>query len=365
MDQKKIEIAIYLAIALTFVLILYNFYMTNTLMNEADKKVEELKKGSILPYLKVTFIDPGCLECRDASPLINGINQSINANISFTKLSPSSASQIISKYGITKLPAVVVEGNISLIENSQLSQLFTKKGNALVFESLPPYIDAKENKLVGIVEVKLIEHKGCSECYNMRNIITSLSNAGVVFSETKVLEHPGEEANKLVKQYNITKFPTLLISKEIDLYGYKDSFSSSDIVKDVGDYYMILPFPPYVEIPGLRLRGEVNVTYLYSTACSNCTDVKMFKDGISRMGIYIRNERELAVEEEKGKELVNKYSIRFVPTVILQGDLEAYPGLIESWRNTGKYINGTLIFTDYSNIQGIFYDLENNSTIGG
>ena len=60
---------------------------------------------------------------------------------------------------------------------------------------------------------------------------------------------------------------------------------------------------------------------------------------------------------------MQKYEIKYVPNVILSGDLEVYPGLIDSWKSYGRYVNGSLIYSDFSRFQENYFDIENNKTI--
>ena len=57
----------------------------------------------------------------------------------------------------------------------------------------------------------------------------------------------------------------------------------------------------------------------------------------------------MSYESEDGKELINKYNIKTIPTVIIAKEARGYPGFIEAFKEVGtEEDDGTFVFREGS-----------------
>ena len=96
----------------------------------------------------------------------------------------------------------------------------TPSDSVLVWEkSNPPYFDVAKGSAVGLVDVKFLTDKSCSECYDPVVVHTSLlGRLGVFFNSTETFDADDEAGKALIKQYALTKIPTIVLSGDIALY---------------------------------------------------------------------------------------------------------------------------------------------------
>jgi len=162
-EDKLSNINTYLIIALVIVVGIGLYFTLSVPVKEAPK--------AIPPKEVMVTILQGCEDCFNISAATDFLKQQKNINITSTKeLSLEEAAAEAAKYGITKLPAAIITGDIAnlTIEN------FDTKENALVFDkSPPPYYDVSAGAVKGKVIVTIIEDKSCTNCFDMSQIMTS------------------------------------------------------------------------------------------------------------------------------------------------------------------------------------------------
>ena len=63
---------------------------------------------------------------------------------------------------------------------------------------------------------------------------------------------------------------------------------------------------------------------LFSIAadCEECTDISSVVESIKQTGVEVTEEQSLRAEDAKAKELIEKYSIEKLPTVVVLGEVE-------------------------------------------
>ena len=99
-------------------------------------------------------------------------------------------------------------------------------------------------------------------------------------------------------------------------------------VENDGSYVLRAISPPYFDLNKNEVVGLVDVTYLSDKSCLDCYDVEIHRQILTDprgIGVNINSEKKVDILDAGGKELVEKYSITKVPTVILSSDFSAYP----------------------------------------
>ncbi len=306
---------------------------------------KEAAKTEALREVTLTVLQ-GCEDCSSLAQAVEVLKKQPTLNITNVEdVSFEDAKQIADKYGITKLPALLIKGNIS---NFTLEGI-TQKEDALVFDqSAPPYYDLAEKRVKGKVALTLIQETGCTECFDMSKIIGQLEEAGIkITSETK-LDAKSDEGKAIIAKYKIEKLPTIVFNKEALEYPVV-----SEVWQQVGtteaDGSLVLRFvtPPYLNVSTGKTEGLVELTYLVDSTCADCYNATIFKGLFAQsFNMFFKKEETVDVSSTKGKFLLKKYGIELLPTAILSKDAAIYPGLAQSWTQVGMQKEGAFVFTN-------------------
>ncbi|MFZ3077863.1 MAG: hypothetical protein WA139_05375 [Candidatus Aenigmatarchaeota archaeon] len=212
-----------IALALVFLAIAaygtYLAYSSNAIVSEKLAAAAEAAKPANLQITKI--LAQGCTDCFDVAQVENAVGQ-LNVKTSEKTLDYASAEakELISKYGIKKIPTLIITGETEKAGISFWSQVGTTESDGtLVMRFGAPYVDPSSGMELGKAELVNIADKSCGACYNVsmqENILKS--NYGFVFSGIKTYDINSTEGTRLVSQYNITKVPTILISPDAKYY---------------------------------------------------------------------------------------------------------------------------------------------------
>ncbi len=180
-------------------------------------------------------------------------------------------------------------------------------------------------QLVGVV---IVEDLSCAKCVNASELlrVAGLENAS---TRLRVVDVSSQEGASLVERYGLRFAPSMIISPEggrsVEEKLLMNGFKASD-----GYYVLDKPPLPYKDLRTGETRGLVDVTYI--TADCECYSLEeldkrvfgTFKAAKGRSESYDYQSRQ-------GKELIERYGLKAVPTAIFTGDLDAYPRLGRAW----------------------------------
>lgn len=219
------------------------------------------------------------------------------------------------------------------------------------------------------INIIKITDKTCADCFDLEKIINQIHRTNVKIRSEKTLDRQDVEAQKIILQYNISRLPVFLATGDLDkdngLISFWKIFGAR---RDNGKTFLLTKvFPLYVEATGGQIRGRFTLTYLTDVSCDECYDVTRHEVALSNLGLPVRaeNSEALDVETAEGKELIKKYKIKYVPTVILQGDLVVYDALTQVWKNVGTIEDdGVYVFREAGEkIMGAYKNLKTGEVI--
>lgn len=359
---KNINLVLGIAVIL---FTLFSMLQILSLDSIIDKEIAEAEQALKPAEIKLSMIkDSSCDDCLDISLVADAIKAK---NVKITKeesIELSKAGNLIDKYNIDKVPIVIVTG-----ETDKVSlEGFEKKGDALVFRPLvPPYIDVKTNKVIGRVFSTIVKDSSCEKCIDLGIVITGLKQTGMSIVSESVVERDSDKGKELIKKYNIEKLPTVILSKDFGAYGSEISGNWDQLgtIEEDGSYVTRLENPPYLDLATNKVRGLVSLTSLIDATCENCYEPDdLHKPILSRMGVVLEEDTRLDVSSAEGKALVDKYSIEGVPTIILEGDAEAYSILVKAWEDVGTVEDdGAYVFRNLDAIGQVYKDLAKDEVI--
>lgn len=316
-------------------------------------KIEPRTSKDKAVRLELIIINPNCKICPTLQSVISELSQYNIEIIKNQTLTIDQAESLITEYGIKRLPALLLKGEV----NKTILQSFNKVKDALVYETTePPFVNAETRNIEGLVSYIIIKDDSCKQCINMSLLVQALQRDHIVFSKPDIINFEDARAKGLLKEYNISRLPCLLLSKDIDVYSLsKNLLRAGFVLKN--NYYLFESPPPYIEVSTGNLRGLVSLIMLNDSSCKECYNVELHKQLLSRFGLIITNETVIDINSNRGRELVALYNITQVPTIILKGDVGVYTSLKKAWSQVGTIENNVYIFRNLTLLKATYKDI--------
>jgi len=186
----------------------------------------DLKTAAVAGRVDLTFItDKSCKECLPIAEFGNqmkqvGVAVGKTTSVDFTdKL----GQELIKKYSITKVPAMVMTGDALLyaVVQQVWSGVGTQESDGmLVLRNIsPPYREVNSRQIRGLVTLTSLVDSTCAQCYNvsMHQLVLEQS-FGMKFKDIKKLDITSSAGAQLVTKYSITQVPTFILDKEAATY---------------------------------------------------------------------------------------------------------------------------------------------------
>jgi len=364
------KLCILLAVA-AVVLLIFNILQVRTISNISERKIAELKESVRPAEIKlVTITTESCKNCFDPDELedivtASGVNVTEKRNIDFLS---EEAKKRIAYYGIERLPAVIVTGELEKAKSlkAKAGKSGKAKNNAYIFEAQRPLFLDTEGRIIGEISATILENKDCQLCPNVEDFVDKLKLADIVVSEKRNIDMNSTEGKALIEKYSIKKLPVVIFNKEIEVYPELAELADRAGTKEGDGNYIIRDLNlPYYIIENNSLFGLVKMAVLYDENCKDCYDAKALNTPILKsMGVAISETDNIERSREKGREFIRKYNITKLPTIILTGDVEAYPELVNAWKQVGsKETDGSYVFRAVEFAKKPYMDLAFNRTV--
>lgn len=332
-----------------------------------------VQKGPTKPVIVYAALDlteiqaPACDKCYSMSNIITSIKTQ-NVNLTEHVISSTDAQALISKYSITKLPALVVTGEIN--KTTTLTGFWSKIGvvnnGAVVIEAQPPYYSVKDSTVVGLVTLIRVFDSSCKLCTDVESLVKTFESSGVVIASDTSVEYNSADGKALISTYGLSNVPAVIVSKNILEYpAMARIWPQLNATEKNNNYALHLSRPPYRDLAANRTVGLVDMIYLNDSTCSECYDVMIHKQIVAgSFGVVLVNETLFDINSVEGKALVSKYNIKSVPTFILSPDAKYYVSLMQVWPSVGtQESNGWYVFRNITQMQSNYKDLATGNIV--
>lgn len=186
----------------------------------------ETANGQEMGGVKVSYLlDATCTQCIDLKRTIEAFKRAGVAVIEEKEFQWNSqgGKELIKKYKIELIPTFLLSSDIalydSIIENWPNMGTVASDGTYIATKIPMPYRDVNKG-IVGLVDVIYLKDFSCAECYKSEEIHKRVltQGFGVGFRSEKIIDSSSSSGKGLVKKYQITKVPTLLISPQVSEY---------------------------------------------------------------------------------------------------------------------------------------------------
>lgn len=193
--------------------------------------------------MTITVINPTlqqCDDCFDTSSVLGFLTNSKEIKITDKKVVTPESSEyenLIKKYGIKNLPAVIVSGDIENRKTIEIIKSLPGKDikDSIVLQDLLPYYDIKTNTKKGFLDVVILEDKSCKDCFDNTQYTTTLERFRMKIATSSVYDISSAKGKFYVKKYNIKKIPTMLILKSANDYpGFKNLWKQVGTIESDG-----------------------------------------------------------------------------------------------------------------------------------
>lgn len=184
--------------------------------------------------------------------------------------------------------------------------------------------EEQEAKRPADIELIQIVAANCSDCFDLRLVINQLNTSSFNIKSVRTVYYNSPEGEQLISKYNIQKIPTLLISGETSKANVQSTLSGLGEKADDGTIVFDKQQPPYVNPDNGEVLGRVSVTLIRDSSCSNCFDVSSINQQLKSLGISFSEEKTLEYTDTEAKDLISKYGIKKIPTIIYSSDIKEY-----------------------------------------
>ena len=203
----------------------------------------------------------------------------------------------------------------------------------------PDFLTAATPKTQAI----LLTLPSCKECSAPESFLSEFEKQGFVVASKRSVDAESKEGQKLVAEYSVKKLPTVLLrkpSEQAQVFLKSFGETASD-----GTFILTDVVPPYKDVASNAVKGRFGIILITDKTCKECYDVSLHKTPLARLGMTPTDEKTVDIADSEGKQLVEKYKIETVSTLLLQGDLSEYQSLTQVWGQVGTVeSDGTYVF---------------------
>lgn len=218
--------------------------------------------------------------------------------------------------------------------------------------------EAEEAARPAEINLIVLKDSSCNDCVSLEPLINSIKQANVKITEEKIIEAANPESKELISKYQIAKLPGLIVGGEIEKeQALKELWSKLGEIKE-GVFILRQLGAPYVLVGTGEVKGRINLVMLMDKSCQNCYDVTVHESILRTYGLSTAEQKVVEASLGDGPKLIKQYKIELSPTIILSGDLDAYPALKSVWSSVGTVEkDGTYVFRAGVKNMGVYKDL--------
>ncbi len=181
-----------------------------------------------------------------------------------------------------------------------------------------------------ILTLMTIADSQCTSCTSLDPVISDLKKKNVKVENEKSVEFSSQGGKDLITQYGIQNVPSVIVTGEID------KVSVDGFKKNADALVYSQEKPPYRNVVSDQIDGLVTVTQLVDKTCTNCTDFTSTIQSLKKVGVGVTSDDVVDISSTQGKNLMQKYKIERVPTIIMSNGIKFYPQIVQSWPEIGS-----------------------------
>ena len=332
-------------------------------LKEKTKAAEEAARPAKIGLAVIKNLK--CADCSDITPFVDFVKSSKVevTNEKTLEFDSKEAKALIAKYSIEKVPSIVITGEI----DKAALEGFVKKDDALVLAGTnPPYTSTKDGKVEGRVTLYYLYDTSCAKCNDLNVLISQISFSGIKIVKQRNLSISSSEGSALAQKYNIQFAPAIILSKDAKAYqAVSEGWSQIGTEEKDGSFVLRTVYPPFINLTTKETKGIVDVLYLADKSCAECYNVSVHREILTStqsFAMAFGKEEKIDISDAKGKELIARYNLTQIPTVILSKDASVYPSSdgLKQFFSVEK--DGSFVFRT-PNVLGNYKDLATDQIV--
>jgi hypothetical protein len=316
-----------------------------------------------LPRLTLTVItSAGCRDCSNVSAALAAL-RTLDANITretTLDFADAKAKDLLQRYRADRVPTILVQGDTRDPRFTRAWATFgvVREDGTVVFTGTQaPYLNVSTGKVEGLVTLTVLVDERCSLCPDYKTAVDQFRQVGLAIAEERRIDYNSTEGRALVRAYNLTKVPTVLLSPEAWSYSVvQEAWTNIGTREADGTLVLRQVNPPYRDLAAGHIAGLVTLVNVVDGQCTPCYDVAIHRQLFDRFGIVFKQEDTHDIASVRGRALTAQYNITKVPTVLLSPEASLYPVLTQIWSQLGtNESDGWLVFRNMEALPNLVY----------
>jgi len=210
------------------------------------------------------------------------------------------------------------------------------------------------------VELYVVQNSACDECINVSEVIEIIKGAPTLdITSDQIVEYDSEKGKELIEEYELKRLPAFVLKI---VSGEKLEEAIPPFEKRNGDMVYDLTPPPYYDVQEDTIKGAISVIQLVNTDCEDCFDLSALMKNLKMFGLAFSDEQIVEYDSEEGGELIEKYDITKVPTLIFSSDAAEYEQISTAWDEIGSIEDDGMMVL--RTVNPPYYDLDTDSVKG-
>lgn len=195
--------------------------------------------------------------------------------------------------------------------------------------------DAKEAARPANIALTKITAPECADCFQLDQAVAALKKQNVSVTSEETADYTSEKGKQLIAEYGITKVPTYIASGEVTKNTITSFFHKNGSLQN-NTFVLTNIAPIYIDVATSEQIGRVTAIIITDPSCPACIDPKATVDAYKRSGVTIVNEQTTAWNSPAGQNLIKKYAITKLPTLLLSKEIDAYAKVKANFQQLGS-----------------------------
>ncbi|MBI5465999.1 MAG: hypothetical protein HY974_01770 [Candidatus Kerfeldbacteria bacterium] len=230
----------------------------------------------------------------------------------------------------------------------------------LVYDFVPGVVARVRNQQESVrparLKLTVVTDSSCLACTDPEPFVKALSEQRAELAVRRLVPTTTEGKQYLAEQ-KLDRLPAVVVQGELTHHSELTDFLALAGWNKQGTSFTYLVPAPYREFASNKVRGEFKATYLAYPGCTSCYDVSSNTIPLQNLGVTVREDSTVSALSPEGQALVRRYNLRYLPTVLLEGDLDVYPQLQAVWPQVGtREADGTYVLRAGVKLMGTYYD---------
>jgi len=179
------------------------------------------------------------------------------------------------------------------------------------------------------IQITIITDSSCDICTGISDAAEQIKRSKAEITKETALDYSFGNVQEFIQKYSIKKIPAIIVTGNLDRY------NNAELAKKDGFMIYEKTKAPYIDTETGKIMGAVKLTLINDKDCPQCVDLGSFAEQFRELGIAITDEKTYDVTDSEAYNLVQKYSIEKLPTLIFSSDASVYDEFIRGFPQIG------------------------------